>query len=324
MYLGILKKNSFLFLLVILFALFSGGCASSQKTFSDPNQAVDAFVTSLRNSDASQTRHILGLEGDEILMAGDPIEVKDSVKKFLNAYDVQHQLSTNDNGTVTLSVGNDNWPLPIPLAKDNKDKWYFDTDAGKDELINRRIGRNELDTIQTCLAIDDAQHEYAENDPDHDGIPAYAQKFISDPGRKNGLYWETPDGEPSSPLGPLVATAENEGYSALTSTSAGPQPYHGYFYRMLKAQGPAASGGARDYMVGNNMLGGFAVIAFPAAYGNSGVMTFIVNQDGIVYQRDLGSETAKLANEITTFNPDTQWARVEPKESAPPATQPAN
>ena len=326
MFLPVFWKNTILLALVFCLALFATGCAS-QQTFSDPKLAVDALVSSLRSDDPKETRHILGLNGDEVLLSGDPIEVHSSIEKFLAAYDVKHELTPNDDGSLTLCVGDDEWPLPIPLVqKKQNSTWYFDTDAGKDELINRRIGRNELDTIQVCLAIDDAQHDYAETDPDHDGVPAYAQKFISDPGKKNGLYWKTAENEiraaPSDRLSPPLKARL---FHTSETLPAGPQPYHGYLYRMIKTQGPAASGGARDYMVGNYMLGGFAVVAFPAAYGNSGVMTFIVNQDGVVYQRDLGRDTAKLASEMTTFNPDAQWARVDSNESASAAaTQPAN
>jgi hypothetical protein len=317
----IFQKHPFLLLFVLLFSAFSGGCAS-QQTFSSPNLAVDALVSSFRTHDQDATRHILGPAGDEILFSGDPVEVEFGLDKFLAAYDDKHDLTTNDDGTVTINVGNDDWPMPIPLAKNDHDKWYFDTEAGKDEILNRRIGRNELDTIQTCLAVADAQREYAETDPDHDGIPAYAQKFVSDPGKKNGLYWKTNDDEPQSPLGPLVATAASQGYTKA-STPTEPQPYRGYFYRMLTSQGPNAPGGARDYIVNGQMLGGFAVVAYPATYGNSGVMTFIINQDGTVYQRDLGEDTAKLAAQITTFDPDANWKTVDAKDETP-ATQPAN
>ncbi|HUO07912.1 MAG TPA: DUF2950 domain-containing protein [Phycisphaerae bacterium] len=321
MCLPIFQKHPLLLLFVFLLSSFSAGCAS-QKTFSDPDLAVDALVSSFRTNDQDQTRRILGPAGDELLFSGDPVEVQTGLQKFLHAYDEKHELSANDDGTVTLSVGDDEWPMPIPLAKNDKNAWYFDTEAGKDEILNRRIGRNELDTIQTMLAINDAQREYAETDPDHDGVPAYAQKFLSDPGKKNGLYWQTKEGEPDSPLGPLVATAASQGYTHATNDE--PQPYRGYFYHMLTAQGPSAPGGARDYIVNGQMLGGFAVVAYPATYGNSGIMTFIINQDGTVYQRDLGEDTAKLAIQITTFDPDDNWKKVDAKDETPPTTQPAN
>ena len=316
------QKHPFLLLFILMFSLLFGGCAS-QQTFSSPNLAVDALVSSFRTDNQDQTRHILGPAGDEILFSGDPVEVQHGLDKFLAAYDDKHDLTTNDNGTVTLNVGNDEWPMPIPIAKNDWDKWYFDTEAGKDEILNRRIGRNELDTIQTCLAIADAQREYAETDPDHDGVPAYAEKFLSDPGKKNGLYWKTTDDEPQSPLGPLVATAASQGYTKA-STPTEPQPYRGYFYRMLTSQGSNAPGGARDYIVNGHMLGGFAVVAYPATYGNSGIMTFIVNQDGTVYQQDLGADTAKLAAKITTFDPDSKWTPAELPPAASSTTQPAN
>ena len=321
MCLSIFQKHPFTLLFVLLLSLLSGGCAS-QQTFSSPDLAVNALVSSFRTGDQDQTRKILGPAGDELLFSGDPVEVQHGLEKFLAAYDAKHDLTSNDDGTETLNVGNDEWPMPVPLTKNDKGKWYFDTEAGKDEILNRRIGRNELDTIQTCLAIADAQREYAETDPDHDGIPAYAQKFLSDPGKKNGLYWATKEDEPESPLGPLVATAASQGYTHATNDK--PQPYRGYFYRMLTSQGPDAADGARDYIVNGHMLGGFAVVAYPATYGNSGIMTFIVNQDGTVYQRDLGADTAKLAAAITSFNPDAQWKRAESPESAASTTQPGN
>lgn len=317
------RKNPALITFVFLTSLLFGGCAS-QKTFPTPDDAVTAFVASLRNNDHNTTQKILGPAGDEILFSGDPVEVDAGIAKFLAAFDDQHQLAANNDGTVTLTVGNDNWPMPIPLAQNNRNLWYFDTAAGKDEILNRRIGRNELDTIQTMLAINDAQHEYAQADPDHDGVPAYAQKFISDPGRKNGLYWPAEPGQPQSPLGPLVAAATAQGYSA---ENAKPQAYRGYFYRMLTSQGPDAPGGQRDYLLNAHMLGGFAAIAYPATYGNSGIMTFLINQDGTLYQRDLGPDTPALASKIPSFNPDAAWSKVPPQDETPPApdatTQPS-
>jgi hypothetical protein len=210
---------------------------------------------------------------------------------------------------MVLVIGDKDWPFPIPLVKKG-DQWFFDTKAGKEEILNRRIGENELSTVQTLLAIVDAQREYAMKDPDNDGIREYAGKFGSDSGKKNGLYWETKQGEEPSPLGELVADARAEGYTR-TGPKAGPVPFHGYYFRMLKKQGKHASGGAFDYIVKNKMIGGFAVVAYPAAYGSSGVMTFIVNHEGVVYQKDLSKDTAKTATAMTSFDPDKTWKKVQ-------------
>jgi len=206
-------------------------------------------------------------------------------------------------------VGKNDWPFPIPLVKKGE-VWFFDTDKGREEILNRRIGENELSAIQTMLAIVDAQREYAMKAIHRDGIPEYAQKFMSDAGKKNGLYWETKEGEEPSPLGPALAQAKKEGYSGKKSDDK-PVPFYGYFYRILKAQGKNAAEGAYDYVVKGKMIGGFAVVASPAKYGNSGIMTFIVNHDGVVYQKDLGKNTAKIAKNITMYDPDKTWERAK-------------
>jgi Protein of unknown function (DUF2950) len=297
-------------LLAIL--LFSSGCAT-QRTFSSPDQAVGSLVDALRAGDQQQLRAILGSSESTLLSSGDAVADQNNVDLFLAHYDEKHSLVPQENGAMSLVIGTNDWPMPIPIVKEaGKDAWRFDAAAGKDEIINRRIGRNELDTIQVCMAIVDAQKEYAMQDPDHAGLPAYAEKFLSDPGRKNGLYWETKEGEPPSPLGALMATAEDQGYKPNQNSKNNPRPYLGYYYRMLSSQGPNAKGGARDYKLGGRMFDGFAVVAYPAIYGNSGIMTFIVNQDGIVYQRDLGADTTKAAESMTSFDPDSNWKKVEP------------
>jgi len=210
-----------------------------------------------------------------------------------------------------LEVSKDAWPLPIPIVM-KRGTWRFDTRAGKEEILNRRVGRNELNTIQVCLAYVDAQRDYADLIREIDGRRKYAQQLFSEPGMKDGLYWEARPGEPPSPLGPLVAEAQKEGYKRNPDSK--PSPYHGYFYRILKAQGRNAPGGNYDYVVDGNMIGGFALIAYPATYGSSGVMTFMVNQDGVVYQKDLGEDTLSVAPGLTEYDPDGTWAEVkEPK-----------
>jgi hypothetical protein len=206
-------------------------------------------------------------------------------------------------------VGSEDWPFPIPLVK--KDEyWFFDTMAGKEEILNRRIGRNELNAIQVCLAYVDAQREYVLKDRDGNKLLEYAQKFISSKGKKNGLYWEVKEGEKLSPLGPLVAKAAKEGYIGRKPVGKH-TPYHGYYYKILKAQGKNAPGGEYDYIVKEKMIGGFASVAYPAEYGNSGVMTFIVNHDGVVYEKDLGKETEKIATAMKKFDPDKTWKKAE-------------
>lgn len=210
-------------------------------------------------------------------------------------------------GKVVLVVGRDDFPFPIPIVPDGP-TWRFDTAAGKEEILDRRIGRNELNTIQTCLAYVDAQREYYARDPDRNSLLQYAQKFASTPGKKDGLYWPTKPGEPPSPLGPLVARARGEGYA---KRSEGPVAYWGYYYRILTAQGKDAPGGAYDYLAHGRMIGGFGLVAFPAQYGVSGVMTFLVNQDGVVYQKDLGPKTEAIVRGIKQFNPDPTWEKVK-------------
>ena len=283
---------------------------TSQESFSTPEQAVQALVDAVRAGDSNQLRLILGPSSDHVMHCGDSVADDQHQQKFLGLYDEKHSLIPGANSTLTLIVGADDWPMPIPLVSDGKG-WRFDTAAGLDEILNRRVGANELATIQVCLAIVDAQREYEERNPTGGDLPQYAQKFISDPGQKNGLYWETAGSEPPSPLGPLVAQAAERGYSSEPPAGGETHPYQGYLYRILKSQGPDAAGGASDYVVDGKMIGGFAVLAYPAEYGNSGVMTFIVNYQGVVYQKDLGPDTASIADSITAFNPDASWTKAE-------------
>lgn len=208
-----------------------------------------------------------------------------------------------------LYVGKEDWPFPIPLVK-KQGSWRFDTNEGRQELLARRIGRNELSVIQVCLTYVDAQREYALKDRDGDGLLAYAQKFASSPGKKDGLYWEAKEGDEQSPLGPLFAAAQKLGYTAKKPAGK-PLPYHGYYYRILKAQGKNAPGGAYDYVVKGKMIGGFALVAYPAQYGSSGIMTFIVNHEGVVYQKNLGQDTEKTAQAMKLFDPDRTWKKAE-------------
>ena len=277
------------------------------KRFASADEAVQALVAALRAGDAKALVGVLGSEGRPLVSSGDPVSDRQSREKFLQAYDAGNRLIPYGTTTV-LQVGADNWPFPIPLVKDGE-RWWFDARRGREEIIARRIGRNELYTIQTCLAYVDAQREYYAKDHDGSGILEYAQQFASRPGKRDGLYWATQPGEPPSPLGDLVARARAEGYRR--EKSGGPTPFHGYLYRILTAQGPAAPDGAYDYVTRGHMIGGFALVAFPAEYGVSGVMTFLVNHDGVVYQKDLGPNTRAMGLAMRKFNPDGTWTKSE-------------
>jgi hypothetical protein len=283
--------------------------AVKQKGFVSAEEAVKAFIDAIKSNNDKELTSIFGPGVKAIISSGDPVSDKERREKFIEAYDAKNSLAREGEKTV-LIVGEKDWPFPIPLVQ-RGEQWFFDTKAGKEEILNRRIGENELDTIQTMLAIVDAEREYAMKDPEKSALIEYAQKIASDPGKKNGLYWETKEGEEPSPLGDLVAKARAEGYSAKGKKKGKPIAYHGYYYRILKAQGKNAPGGAFDYMVKGHMLGGFAVVAYPAKYGNSGVMTFLVNHDCVVYQKDLGKNTKKLAEAMKTFDPDKTWKTVK-------------
>ncbi len=297
----------FAFSLIVAASLFSTGCSLQQDRFSSPEEAVGALIEASKSEQSDVVRRILGSGADEVLSSGDDVADRQARDKFLNAYADKHELITEPDGSVTLQVGKDEWPMPIPLVK-SFSSWRFDTRRGKEEILNRRIGRNELSVRQTCLAIVDAQREYLTVDRNGDGVPEYAQKIISDPGKKDGLYWETSGDQPPSPLGPFVADAVEEGYGAAKNESGQPRPYHGYYFKLLKSQGLEAPGGPREYIVNGSMTEGFAVVAWPAEYGNSGVMTFLVNHQGVVYERNLGRHTAQIASSMSVFDPDTQWS----------------
>ena len=281
-----------------------------QRTFASPEEAVEALVTALRSNDVNALEAIFGPGSRDLIMSGDPVKDQSGRERFLKFYDEKNRLEETAD-KVFLSVGDDDWPLPIPIVKRDA-LWRFDAKEGMDEILARRIGRNELSVIQVCLAYVDAQREYVIKDRDTDGLLEYAQKFRSDPGKKNGLYWNVKEGEEQSPLGPLVAAAHEKGYTAKQSGGK-PVPYHGYYYRILKAQGKNAPGGAYDYMVNGQMIGGFALVAYPARYVSSGVMTFIVNYDGVVYEKDLSDNTENAALAMKLFNPDGTWKKVEKK-----------
>lgn len=315
-YVGNLVRNRYQFLVLILIIVFVigsaeralGAAAVKQKTFSSPEEGVKALIDAARKDDMKGILEILGAEAKSIIESGDPVADNEGRERFVKSYDEANKLMKSGEAEMVLEVGKDEWPFPIPLVKESNG-WRFDAKEGKEEIINRRIGRNELDVIQVCLAVVDAEREYYQRDPDGDKLLQYAQKFISTKGKRDGLYWETKPGEQPSPLGPLVAEARAEGYKGAGGK---PIPYHGYYYKILTGQGKDASGGAYSYLVRGKMMGGFGMVAYPAQYGSSGIMTFLVNHDGIVYQKDLGPKTASVAQSMTRFNPDKTWTPVNP------------
>ena len=313
-----IQKNIFVlrivFLGIALGSVCAGlcGCGScgihgKQLTFVSGDEAAGAFVQALREDNEKKLLKIFGPEAKDLIFSGDEVMDQQRREMFVTAYDKQHKIDVEGDKNILL-VGENDWPFPIPMVKENN-KWKFDTVSGKDEILNRRIGQNELDVIQVMLAVVDAEREYAMKDHDGDGIREYAQKFKSDPGKQNGLYWETKEGEEPSPLGPLVVQAQQEGYVKRSSEKQ--VPFHGYYYRILTSQCDHASGGAFEYIVNDKMIGGFAVVAYPADYGNSGIMTFIVNHDGTVYQKDLGETTDEKAKAMVCFDPDETWAAAK-------------
>jgi Protein of unknown function (DUF2950) len=280
----------------------------SIKTFASPEEAGSAMIAAAKAGDRNAIVTIFGPGSDEVLFSGDSVDDKNSGDAFVAKYGTMHRWREMRDGSEVLIVGADNYPFAIPLKKNGGGQWFFDTAAGKEEVESRRVGRNELAVIDVCYAIADAQQEYFAYA--HQGQPAkeYAVKFLSDEGKQNGLYWKTADGQTPSPLGPLAAFASAEGYKANPN---GHTAFHGYYFQMLKGQTDKAPGGAKDYMVNGKMTNGYAFVAYPAQYGNSGVMTFMINQDGVLLQKDLGKDTTQTATAMTMFDPDPAWAIVQ-------------
>jgi len=292
-------------ILTLVFVMIQAafGASPPQKTFASPEEAVRALIDASRGKETKPILEILGPEAKAFLETGDPVSDRESRERFVKFYEESNALVKSGETKVLLDVGKDRWPFPIPIVKEGAG-WRFDTKEGREEVINRRVGRNELDVIQVCLAYVDAQLEYYRRNPLKEPLLHYAQKFLSTQGKRDGLYWEVKQGEEPSPLGTLVAHAREEGYKRVAGK---PTPYHGYYYKILKGQGPDAPGGAYDYVVRGKMMGGFGMVAYPAQYGSSGVMTFIVNHDGVVYEKDLGSNTPQTAASMSKFNPDKSW-----------------
>jgi hypothetical protein len=298
-------------LLLLALIIPVAACRSKKpsfKVFESPDDAGNTLMEAAKSGDQNAALGIFGPESKEIIFSSDAVEDKSMGDKFAAAYGVMHRWRKMADDAQILLIGADNFAFPIPLKKNGGGQWFFDTAAGKDEILSRRIGRNELAVIDVCAALADAQAEYFSQPHDGGSTNQYALKFISDTGKQNGLYWESPEGQPKSPLGPLVAIATDEGYSAKPNSRA---PFHGYNFRMLNKQGSHAQGGAKDYMVDGKMVGGFAFVAYPAEYGNSGVMTFIINQDGVLFQKDLGKNTTETATAMSEFDPDTGWSPVQ-------------
>jgi hypothetical protein len=281
--------------------------AADEQTFNSPNDAVNALVAAAKNNDTNAIHAIFGQAGHD-LMSPDAVQASAEHKMFIQRLVEKTQLVNNSESNATVELGDDGWPFPIPLVKQDG-KWFFDTVAGAEEILNRRIGMDELGAIDVCDAYVDAQREYASQDRIGDGVLAYAQFLRSTPGTRDGLFWPTNSSDDAlSPLGPLVAQARVEGYHRTAKMLNDEQaPYHGYYFKILTRQGKNAPGGKYNYLINGRMIAGFALVAWPAEWGNTGVMTFIVNQQGIVYQKNLGLKTVKIASGIKTYNPDDSW-----------------
>ena len=279
---------------------------SMGKAFTSAESAAQALAGAAKNKDRSMLREVLGPSSDDLQMS-DKIQGDQELTAFSTAFDSSHRIVRDSDTSATLEVGADNWPLPVPIVQKGGE-WFFDTDAGKEEIINRRIGRNELSALATMRAYADAQREYASRDRDNDQVLEYAQKILSTSGKRDGLYWPTDTDGQMSPLGPMVADAQGEGYMKISSgDQSGRRPFHGYYYKILTRQGSHAPGGKYDYVINGNMIGGFAMVAWPADYGDSGIMSFVINQQGRVYQKDLGPSTASIAQKMEAYDPDSSW-----------------
>jgi hypothetical protein len=297
--------------------------AGPPQSFPTPEAAVEALMAAAKSGEDARVLAVMGSAAKPLVESGDAVADRNVHDRFVSLYDEAHSLISESDDRRVLQVGTTGWPFPIPLVK-GKSGWFFDTADGVQELLARRIGQNELDAIQVCLAISDAQRDYVRLNPEHATPAHYAGRFLSSPGKRDGLYWPTADGEPLSPLGTEAAHASAAGYEFEQGK---PTPYHGYYYRLLSAQGSNAEGGAIDYKVKGQLYGGFALVAYPAEYGNSGVMTFITNYAGVVFQKDLGKDTATRAKALKTFDPDASWTKAPtasepPQNAAPPSRAP--
>jgi Protein of unknown function (DUF2950) len=294
--------------LCVLLVLSGPVLAAGAKAYPDPAAATEALIAAARSGEVEAVAGVLGARSRSFLVSGDVVADRAALQEFVALFDRSHTLSAPNEQTRTLVVGADDWPFPIPLVQ-GPAGWTFDAKAGEAELLARRVGQNELDAIQVCLGYVNAQRDYLARNPEAAGVPHYADRLMSSPSKRDGLYWKASAGEPESPMGPAVSGALREGYTPRQGERA---PYRGYFYRILTAQGPNAEGGAMDYRDGGKLTRGFGLVAYPASYGKSGVMTFVVNQGGVVFEKDLGSKTAKTAEGLKRFDPDRSWKRAEP------------
>ena len=279
---------------------------TAQRSFASPEAGINALVEAVKSNDQKLLRAILGPHSRKLVSSGDEVADTQRREAFVTEYNEANRIVVDNDARATLVIGDDEWPMPIPLVKSGS-RWRFDSTQGEKEILVRRIGANELAAIQVCLAIVDAEHEYAAQVRAGDGVLQYAARFVSTPGNRDGLYWEAQANEQPSPLGPLLAAAANEGYP--NSESRALAPYHGYYYKLLTSQGADAPGGAYDYFVRGKLIGGFAILAYPARYGASGIMSFMVNYEGAVYEKNLGRNSAAVAAGLSSFNPDSTWTR---------------
>jgi len=302
-------------IVLMAFGILAAAQDIKQREFKSPQDAFNALLDAAKNNDTKELLAIFGPGSRDVVSSGDAVADTLARARFVKSAAEGVKFSKFNDRTLLVYIGKDSWCYPIPLVKSGEG-WIFFTEDGKEEIINRRIGRNELNTIRVALAYVGAQREYASKGHDGDTVLQYAQHFLSQEGKKDGLYWETAPGEESSPLGPFIARATEEGYAFRKGEK--PSPYHGYYFKILKRQGSNAPGGELDYVVNGKMVKGFGLVAYPAEYGISGIMTFVVNQEGVVYERDLGPKTEEIAKATTAYNPDKTWKKVEPTEIASP------
>ncbi|HXW55827.1 MAG TPA: DUF2950 domain-containing protein [Candidatus Cybelea sp.] len=305
---GKLERGVIACAFLLLCALLTPAQQGNEKTFSSPGQAALALYSAAKANDTQALTAILGSNASKILHTGDDVADREMRDNFISRYTQMHRVVVEPDRRATLYIGAENWPLPIPIVSNQSGSWYFDTEAGEKEVLERRIGRNENDAIETLHALVDAQVDYASRAADGGTTRHYAMKFLSDEGQHDGLYWKTADNKPPSPIGPLLVSAAAEGYKLHAGH---PTPFHGYFYRILTKQGAKAQGGALNYVVDGKLTRGFAFVAYPAEYRNSGVMTFIVNQNGVVYQKNLGLKTPEIASAMQAYNPGRTWRRID-------------
>jgi Protein of unknown function (DUF2950) len=301
---GVVGRIASLLMAAVLLLVTASAQETGQKTFTSMPDASKALYDAVKSGDKSAMQTVLGASSAPIVSSGDPVQDQKNADFFTQHYEQMNRWGKETNGDMTLFMGAENWPFPVPLKKAASGQWYFDSKTGVEEVLYRRIGHNELAAIKVCQALSDAQADYFADLHDGDTVHQYAQKWISDEGKQNGLYWPTADNEAPSPIGPIFKYAANEGYTKKGA------PFHGYYFRLLTAQGAAAPGGAKSYIVDGKMTGGYAFLAYPAEYKNSGVMTFVVNLNGVVYEKDLGPKTEVAAKAITAINPDSAWRTV--------------